>query len=251
MFKRTPREPAPDSPPLRAFETTPWSLVLAAGARATPEAAEALAALCAAYWYPLYAFVRRRGHDPECAADLTQEFFTRLLERNDFRALDPARGRFRAFLLASCKNFLANEYDRARAQKRGGGRVLVPIDARDAEGRYLDEPGHELTAERLFERRWALLILDESLAQLGCEYEQAGQAERFGRLKCILTVDEPSLNYAVLGEALGMTGGAVKKAAQRLRDRYRAIVRQRIAETVDDPGQIDDEIRTLFAVLAQ
>lgn len=242
------REPAPQR--RRAFETTRWSLVLAAAGRVTPEADRALAALCATYWYPLYAFVRRRGHDPERAADLTQGFFVRLLEKNDFQSLDPARGRFRAFLLAACKHFLANERDWATAQKRGGGCFPVPIDRRDAEGRYLAEPAHNLTPERLFDRRWAILLLDQSLDQLGREYEQAGKGARFERLKCVLTGCEPAGTYAETGEALGMTEAAVKKAAQRLRDRYREILRERIAETVDDPGQVDDEIRALFGVLA-
>ncbi len=142
------------------FETTHWSLVLAARDRDTPEAEAALADLCAAYWYPLYAFVRRKGHDPEHAADLTQEFFARLLEKDYLRSVDRSRGRFRSFLLAACSHFLANERDRERARKRGGGRPPVSIDVRDAEGRYLAEPSHGLTAERLFERRWALTLLE-------------------------------------------------------------------------------------------
>ena len=148
---------SPDGPRHPAFETTSWNLVLAAADRTTPQADEALASLCTAYWYPLYVFIRRRGHDPDRAADLTQGFFTRLLEKEYLRSVDPSKGRFRAFLLAACKHFLANEHDRETARKRGGGRCPISIDRRDAEGRYLAEPAHDLTPERLFERRWALV----------------------------------------------------------------------------------------------
>jgi RNA polymerase sigma-70 factor (ECF subfamily) len=242
--------PPPKSPIRIAFETTHWSLVLAAAGRATPQADEALATLCAAYWYPLYAFIRRRGHGPDRAADLTQEFFARLLEKEGLRTVDPSKGRFRAFLLAACKNFLANEHDRETARKRGGGRCPVSIDLRDAEGRYLAEPAHELTPDRLFERRWALTLLDQSLDQLGRESRHAGKASLYERLKSILAGDEASLSYAEVGAALGMSEAAVKKASQRLRQRYREILRERIAGTIDDPGQIEDEVRTLFAVLS-
>jgi RNA polymerase sigma factor (sigma-70 family) len=248
------RPPKPDQPPgatsYLAFETTCWSLVLAAEGRATPQADEALATLCTVYWYPLYAFIRRQGHDPDRAADLTQGFFARVLEKEFLRSIDPSRGRFRAFLLAACKNFLANEHDRETAQKRGGGRNLVSIDLRDAEGRYRAEPAHNLTAERLFERRWALTILDQSLEQLGRESRQAGKAALYERLKSILISAEDKTSHAEVAASLGMTEGAVKKAAQRFRQRYREILRDRIAGTIDDPGQVEDEIRTLFAILS-
>ena len=240
----------PDDPHHLSFETTHWSLVLAAVDRATPRADEALATLCTSYWYPLYAFIRRRGHDPDLAADLTQGFFARLLEKEFLRSIDPSKGRFRAFLLAACKNFLANEHDRETARKRGGGRCPVSIDRRDAEGRYLAEPAHDLTPERLFERRWALTILDQSLDQLGRESRQAGKAALHERLKSILTGAEGGPSYAEIGASLGMTEAAVKKAAQRFRQRYREILRERIAGTIADPGQVEDEIRTLFAILS-
>jgi RNA polymerase sigma factor (sigma-70 family) len=247
------RRPDSDRPPGASrgpmFDTTRWSLVLAAAGRATPQAGEALAALCAAYWYPLYAFIRRRGHDPDSAADLTQEFFARLIEKQYLRSVDPSRGRFRAFLLAACKHFLANERDRQAARKRGGGRCPVSIDCRDAEGRYLAEPAHDLTPERLFERRWALTLLEQSLALLDRECHQAGKGALYERLKFLLTASEGTASYADVGEALGMTESAVKKAAQRLRRRYREILRERIAGTVDDPGHVDDELRSLFAIL--
>ncbi len=233
-----------------AFETTCWSLVLAAVGRATPRAEEALATLCAAYWYPLYAFIRRQGHTADGAADLTQEFFARLIEKEFLRSVDPSRGRFRAFLLAACKNFLANEHDRETAQKRGGGRNLVSIDVRDAEGRYRAEPGHNLTPERLYERRWALTILDQSLDQLEREFRQGGKSALHERLKSILIGAESNASHAEIGASLGMTEDAVKKAAQRFRQRYREILRARIARTIDDPAQVDDEIQTLFAILS-
>lgn len=240
----------PDAPDRPTFETTSWTLILAAADRATPRADAALATLCTSYWYPLYAFIRRRGHDPDRAADLTQGFFASLLERDFLRSVDPARGRFRAFLMAACKNYLANEHDRETAQKRGGVRSPVSIDLRDAEGRYLAEPAHDLTPERLFERRWALTLLDQTLDQLARESHQGGKGGLYERLKPMLTGAEGDLSHAEIGQTLGMTEAAVTKAAQRLRQRYREILRERIAGTLDDPAQLDDEIRTLFAILS-
>ena len=161
------------------FRTTQWSLVLAARDRTAPEARLALQELCEAYWYPLYAFVRRHGHPPEEAQDLTQEFFVRLLEKDFLALADQSRGKFRSFLMAACKHFLANERDRAQALKRGGGRELLPIDARAGESRYAAEPTHDLTAERLFERRWALMLLHHVLGRLRDEFRQAGKGEQF------------------------------------------------------------------------
>jgi RNA polymerase sigma factor (sigma-70 family) len=231
------------------FQTTHWSVVLAARDRATPEGRGALAALCAAYWYPLYAFVRRRGHDPERAADLTQEFFARLLEKDYLRSVDRAKGRFRSFLLAACTHFLANQRDRATARKRGGGHAPVSIDLRGAEGRYLAEPAHDLTAERLFQRRWALTLLDGVLERLGGESRREGKGPLYDRLKVVLVGAGGAVPYAQVGRELGMTEAAVKKAAQRLRRRYRELLRERIAETVEEPGQVEDEIRELFTIL--
>ena len=232
------------------FGTTHWSLILAAKDRGTPQAENALAALCAAYWYPLYAFIRRRGHDPDRAADLTQGFFARFLEKDYLSSVDPSTGRFRAFLLAACKHFLANAHDREVALKRGGGRRPVSIDRRDAEGRYLCEPAHDLTPERLFERRWAMTLLDRALDQVGREFHRGGKGVLYDRLKVVLTGAEGAAPYARLGAELGMTDVAIKKAAQRMRQRYREVLRALVAETVDEPGQVDDEIRALFAILA-
>src|SRR5271155_692938 len=171
----------------RQFATTRWSLVLAAGQRSSPQSSAALATLCENYWYPLYAYVRRRGHDSDEAQDLTQAFFARLLEKNDLAAADPERGRFRSFLLASLKHFLANEWDRQRAQKRGGGRPPFSIDFGAAEDRYRGEPSHELTAEKIFERRWAMVLLANVQARLEQEYVEAGKPTAFNRLKIFLT----------------------------------------------------------------
>jgi RNA polymerase sigma-70 factor (ECF subfamily) len=231
------------------FASTHWSLVLLARERASPQADEALAALCRAYWYPLYAYIRRQVQTAEQAEDLTQEFFARLLEKDFLRSVDQAQGRFRAFLLACCKHFLANERDRAGARKRGGGCAVLSLDFQSAAQRYRLEPADELTPEKLFERRWALTLLEQALEQLGREFRQAGKGELFERLKGTLVGEADKLSHAQIGAALGMTEAAVKKAAQRLRERYRAILRELIAATVEGPGQIDDEIQTLFSVL--
>jgi RNA polymerase sigma-70 factor (ECF subfamily) len=248
------KRPAPDDPPVgsdrRSFGTTHWSVILAARDHVTPQADGALAALCADYWYPLYAFIRRRGHDPDQAADLTQGFFARFLEKDYLASVDPSKGRFRAFLLAACKHFLANAHDREVALKRGGGRGLISIDLRDAEERYVCEPAHDVTPERLFERRWALSLLDRALDQVGREFHGGGKGALYERLKVVLTGAEGAAPYAKLGAELGMNEDAVKKAAQRLRQRYREVLRELVAETVDEPGQVDDEIRALFAILA-
>lgn len=231
------------------FATTRWSVVLAARDRGEPQAQEALAALCAAYWYPLYAFIRRRGNDPERARDLTQEFFARLLEKDVLAGVDRGKGRFRSFLLAACTHFLANERDRRDAQKRGGGRAPVSIDALEAEARYRREPRDELTPERLFERRWALTLLGQVLERLDGEMARAGKADLFARLKPALLGERGAAPYAEVAAELGTTEGAVKVTVHRLRRRYRAILAEEIARTIDDPARVDDEIRDLFAAV--
>ena len=244
-----------DLPPAgpRHFATTRWTLVAAAGKQATPEARKALSELCALYWYPLYAFVRRRGYDADEALDLTQGFFARLIEKNDLADADQTRGRFRSWLLASVKHFLANEWDRATAQKRGGGRAVfsLDIDADDAEGRYKREPAHHLTPERVFDRRWALTTLEQTLAALQRASEREGKAGLFEALRPTLTSDATGdvTPYRDVADRLGMTEGAVKVAAHRLRRQYRDLLRQGIAETVERPEDVDDEIRDLFAAL--
>jgi RNA polymerase sigma-70 factor (ECF subfamily) len=237
------------SPLAAVFPTTRWSRVVAVRDRATPEAREALGELCAAYWYPLYAFIRRKGHGPEKALDLTQEYFARLLERDTFAAADAGKGRFRSFLLADCTRFLSDQRARDGAEKRGGGAVPLSIDARDAEGRYLHEPLHDRTPERLFEHDWALALLDGVLARLRREYEETGRGDVFEAMKVVLTDSPRSVPYAELGRRLGSTAGAVQVAVHRLRRRYRDLVREAISATVDDPADVEDEVRDLFVAL--
>lgn len=231
------------------FATTRWSVVLAAGDSRTVESKEALSALCRAYWYPLYAFVRRQGRDADEAQDLTQEFFARFLEKNYLKGLRPDLGKFRSYLLASMKHFLANEWDRARAQKRGGGRAPVSLDLKDAEGRYLLEPAHEMTAEKVFERRWALTLLDQVLAHLREDFAKSGKEKLFDRLKVFLTADRDKVPHKELAAELDMSEGAVKVAVHRVRKRYRELLRAEIAQTVADPGEVEDDIRYLFEAI--
>jgi RNA polymerase sigma-70 factor (ECF subfamily) len=185
----------------------------------------------------------------EDARDLTQEFFARLLEKDYLGAVDREKGKFRSFLLACCKHFLANEHDRAHALKRGGGVVIRSLDSQTAETRYRDEPAHEVTAEKLFERRWALILLQNVFARLRQEHEGAGKLKLFEKLKPFLAGDGPALPYAGAAEALKMSSGAVKVAVHRLRNRYRELVHEEIARTVRDPALVDAEIRDLFAAL--
>jgi RNA polymerase sigma-70 factor (ECF subfamily) len=234
----------------RQFVTTRWSMVVAAGGPSTSGARDALEKLCRTYWYPLYAFVRRQGHGPADAQDLTQAFFARIIEKHGLGGVDRAKGRFRSFLLASMKHFLANEWDRARAQKRGGGLQFTSLDAKSAETRYSLEPADPMTPEKIFDRRWALTLLDEVLSALRREYGVAGNAELFEALKGTLTAEADAAPYADVGRALGMSEGAVKVAVHRLRRRYREILRAEIAETVADPGEVEDELKHLVAVLS-
>lgn len=233
------------------FASTHWSIVLlAGGARNTPEVREALARLCSAYWYPLYAFIRRQGHSADDAEELTQEFYARFLEKDFLSAVDKSRGRFRTFLLACCRHFLANQRDFARAQKRGSGRIALSLDFPGAAERYRVEPASTESAERLFERRWALTILDQVLEQLQREYEADDKGALFAHLKKVLVAAPAAPSYARIGADLAMNEVAVRKAAQRLRQRFRSVLRERIADTVDEAESIDDEIRDLFAALA-
>jgi RNA polymerase sigma factor (sigma-70 family) len=234
------------------FLTTQWSVVLAAGRQSSQESAEALATLCELYWYPLYAFVRRRGYDADAAQDLTQAFFARVIEKAYLRDATPARGRFRSFLLASLKHFLANEWDHARALKRGGGARMVPLEVEFGAGetRYRLEPANDETPELLFERRWALALLERVVARLREEYDGAGKVAQFDALKFVLTGDPSDETYAQLGERLNMSEGAVKVSVHRLRKRVRALLQEEIARTVADSREVDDEIQHLFEVLS-
>jgi RNA polymerase sigma-70 factor (ECF subfamily) len=233
------------------FATTRWSLVIAAGAEgSSPAVHEALATLCETYWYPLYAFLRSRGYSAENAQDLTQAFFARLLEKHAIRQADPARGRFRSFLLASLKNFAANERDREIAGKRGGGVPLISLEIAGAEGRFQMEPPTDETPERVFDRRWALTLLDRVMSRLQAEAAaRDDKTSPFDRLKTYLTGDEPQLSYARTAADLGMSEGAVKVAVHRLRRRFRDLVHDEIAHTVSSPAEIEDELRHLWSAV--
>lgn len=238
--------PNPSPPPVGRFPTTRWSLIVAAQQPATDQARDALADLCRAYWYPLYAYIRRRGHDA-AAEDLAQAFFAHLIEKHALESVSPERGRFRSFLLASCQHFLANERERVQALKRGGGRV-VSLDFSDADGRYRQEPNHEETPERLFQRRWALALLEQALGRLRGEYEATHKQALFEALKGHLS-GEGTKAYAELARELGLTESAVKTAAHRLRKRYAELLRQQVRETVASEADVDDEVRALFEAL--
>ncbi len=230
------------------FATTHWSVVLTAQGR-SPAADAALEALCRTYWLPLYAFIRREGYSVEEAKDLTQEFFARWLERRDFDAVRREKGRLRSYLLVSLKHFLANERNRAAAIKRGRGQQSISLDEIFAEHRFDLEPVESLTADQIYERRWALTVLEQVLARLGDEYRGAGKAALFARLKELLA-DEPGRpSQAAIARELGMTENAVKQAFHRLRERYRQILREQIAHTVATPAEIEDELRHLITVL--
>jgi DNA-directed RNA polymerase specialized sigma24 family protein len=239
----------PDRPSLRRFPTTRWSRVVAAVAPETPGGREVLEALCEAYWYPLYAYARRRGHATEHAQDLTQDFFAYVLEKGLLARADPGRGRFRSFLLAVYTHYLANRHDHEHALKRGGGRVAVPIETAGAEGRYDRGLVLDLTPERIFDRSWALTLLGRVLDGLRREYEEAGRGAAFEVLSLNLTEGPQAEPYAAVAARLGTTEGAARVAVHRLRRRYARLLRCEIAATVDDPDEIDGEIRALFAAL--
>ena len=231
------------------FATTHWSVVLAAANQKTPEAAEAMDWLCRTYWYPLYAYVRREGHTPTDAQDLTQEFFARLLARNSLAHVGPGKGKFRSFLLAALRHFLSDDRDRARAVKRGGGAKTISLDAQQAEERYRLEPVDRLDAEKIYERRWAMTLLEQALTRLREESATAGKSEVFERLRSFVAGDSD----VTCGEAateLGLSESAAKSALHRLRQRYRELMREEIAHTVADPGEIDEEIRHLIDVMS-
>src|SRR5215471_17251041 len=237
------------APEAGQFARTHWSVVLAAGRSESTHAQVALEQLCANYWHPIYFFVRRQGHGAADALDLTQEFFARLLARNDLAAVDRSKGRFRSFLLASLKHFLANEWDKAKAQKRGGGQVPLSIDASAAESSYGFEPVENITPDKLYERRWALALLQQVMSQLKSEYAGEQKAEVFDALKGTLTGEGRGAGYAQIAGRLGTSEGAIKVAVHRLRRRYRELLRAEIANTVSAPEEIEEEIRALFAAL--
>jgi RNA polymerase sigma factor (sigma-70 family) len=231
------------------FPTTRWTLVVAAGDQRRKETSSALVSLCENYWYPLYAYLRRRGYPADEAQDLTQQFFMRVLEGRYLDRANPEKGRFRSFILASLKFFVADEKDRDRAQKRGGG-MLVPLEFSSGEERYQREPAHDETPERIFERRWALSVLDQVVNRLREEFVQHGRPEHFERLKVFL-LGQSDAPYAALAGEMKTSEGALKVAIHRLRKRYRELFRQEIADTVSDPEDVDSELRFLAAVLSK
>jgi RNA polymerase sigma factor (sigma-70 family) len=232
------------------FATTHWSVVLAAGQTESPHASAALEQLCRTYWYPLYVFVRGQGRSAHDAQDLTQEFFARLLEKKYLRLADPDRGKFRAFLLKALKNFLVNEWEKARTQKRGGGQCAVPLDAEIAESRYAAEPVQALTLDEVYEKRWALTLIEAVLSLLRENYEAAGRLPVFETLKGCIWGAPSTISYPEAASRLGLTEGALKVAVHRLRSRYRELLRAEVAKTVATPGEVDEELQHLIAVLA-
>jgi len=224
--------------------------VIAAARGPDPDAARAaLSTLCEAYWYPLYAFIRRWGADPDAARDLTQAFFASLLERGDIEQVRPERGRFRTFLLASAKHFLLNEAVRSRAAKRGGGVAPLPLAFDEAEGRYQFEPVDLTTPETLYERRWALTVVERVVAAVQAKWQETGRGTEFDVLKASLLGEGPPGGYAAAAETLGTSEGAVKVAVHRLRKAFRTELRAAIAETVSDPADVDEELKYLERAL--
>jgi RNA polymerase sigma-70 factor (ECF subfamily) len=242
----------PASDPLRErvgrFLTTDWNIVLSAKDSNAPGATKALTALCENYWYPLYVYVRRRGYSEHDARDLIQEFFWRLLDKAFLDSVDPARGRFRSFLLGAINHFLAKEWARAHRQKRGGEFTLVSFDE-DVEERYRAEAANPRTPERAYERRWALQLIESTMKKLAVEATAAGKERLFEELMPLISGDETDRTYAQVAEGCEMTEAAVKMAALRLRKRYGELLRAQIASTVSHPDEVEDEIRFLFAAV--
>ena len=232
------------------FATTHWSVVLAAGDSASPDSREALERLCLTYWYPLYAFVRRKGHSSEDAKDLTQAFFERFLERHYLKDVLQEKGRFRTFLLTTLRRFLCDQFDRSMAAKRGGGTRLVPLDALDVEAQFNQVAASTRSPEEMFDRAWAETVVKSSVERLGMEYGAGGQAALFAEIKGYLSQPVDRAAYAASGQRLGMSTDAVAMAVVRLRQRYRAAVQVEVANTVATPAEIEDEMRYLVELLA-
>lgn len=248
-MEATPDNPTP-APGAEAFKTTHWSVVLSSGHDSESVARQALEQLCRAYWFPLYAYVRRQGLSPEDAQDLTQAFFERFLERGYFALADPERGRFRTFLLTSLKHFLTEEWRRTNRQKRGGGLALVPFATEDAEGRYAAHPLDELSPDRLYDRRWAEAMLERVMARLAKDYESTGRTAVYSQLQQFLWGGQAEVSYADIGAKLAMSQGAVKVAVHRLRQRFRDLLRAEAAKTVRAPDQVEEELKHLLAAFA-
>lgn len=229
------------------FVTTRWTAVLAAGRKSSPQADVALEELCRTYWYPLYAYARRRGRSKEDAEDVTQAFFERFLRKNYLEGLSPERGRFRAFLLVSLKHFLADEWDRGARQKRGAHAMHLSLDWRDADTRYQLDLRDDLSPDRLYDRVWAVALLERVVGRLQDECAADGKAELFAKLKPMLTADRSVISYPQAAAALGMSEEAARVAVHRLRRRYRDLLREEIAQTLAEPAQVEEEMRALFA----
>jgi len=241
---------APSAPGGAQFPPTLWSVVLLARQNSSEQSREALATLCRAYWFPLYAFLRRQGKSPHDAEDLTQGFLLHLLEKDALSRVQREKGKFRSFLLASLQYFLADERDKQMAQKRGGGAKLVELDNHDAEERYLAELADNLDPAKVFERRWATTLLERVLAKLETEFAEPGRRERFQQLQVFLLGEPKTISYAEAGKRLGIKEGAVKVAVLRLRQRFGELLRAEIASTVATPEEVEDELRHLFATLS-
>lgn len=235
----------------RVFATTHWSVVLAAGQDGSPTAQQALEALCRDYWYPIYLYVRRKGYGPEDAQDLTQEFFAQLIAKNQLRLADRGKGKFRTFLLAVLDYFVAREWSRAHRQKRGGQFSFISLDQLTPEERYRLEPTDNATPEDMFARSWALTVLRQTMHSLQKECELDGKAALFHEVKNLLSGERPSAAYAGISERLGMAEGAARVAVHRLRHRYGELLRQEIGKTVNEPGEVDEELAYLREVLSQ
>ena len=232
------------------FTTTHWSIVLNAQDPASPEAGEALEKLCRSYWYPLYAYVRRQGHDEAEAKDLTQGFFAKLLEKNYLADVRRDKGKFRTFLLVSIRHFISDEWDKARALKRGGGKTIISLDEPAGEDRYRREPLDAMDAEKLYERRWALTLLEQARERLKAEYRLADKAELYERLQVFESDDQDTPACAAVAPALGLSESGLRSAVHRMRRRHRELVREQVAQTVSSPAEVDEEIRYLIRVIS-
>lgn len=233
------------------FVTTHWTVVLQAGRRAAPESDRALEELCRTYWFPLYAYIRRRGYARADAEDLTQAFFARFLAKNYLAGLSAERGRFRAFLLAALKNFLVNEWKHARRQKRGDGMTVLSLDWETADTQFQVVAQNELNPDQAFDREWALALLGQVIARLQAECETSGKGRLFAQLKMFLAAGKSGTAQREVAQALGMEAGAVRVAVHRLRKRYRQLLREEIAQTLSDPALVDEEMRALFGAFSK
>ena len=231
------------------FSTTHWSVVLSAGQADSSQASESLEKLCRAYWPPLYSYIRRHGHDPEEAKDLTQAFFAKLLQKNFWSRADPQKGRFRSFLLTALRHFLADERDRGRTAKRGGGLAFISLDEHASEERFIEGQAGNLSAEQQYDRQWAVTVLQQARAKLREECIASGKAGLYDRVSLVEGQGEGAVPHAVIAQELGMSVSAVKSAISRLKARYGELVREEVAHTVSSPAEIPDEIRHLLAVI--